>query len=191
MSGKCCCIDPWAGSGRCFALASQCLLRIISSVTEVIDPEQVAESLFETIGQFRRRVRRSVGPEMGPPGHTRAEGELLRHVRRNPGTTVSAAARDLGMAVNTVSTLVARLVEAGSLARRPDPRDRRVARLRLSDQAASRIETWRDARVAVTAQAMDGLSVAYQRALAAALPVIDRLTGLIEAGASHSSEEEQ
>lgn len=153
-------------------------------MTEVIDRERVAESLFESIGQFRRRVHRRVGPTMGPPGHSRAEGELLRHVRRNPGTTVSAAARELGTAVNTVSTLVSGLVAAGSLVRRPDPDDRRVARLELTGQAASHIGSWRDARVALTAQAMGQLSAADQQTLAGALPALDRLTSLIAAGAS-------
>lgn len=141
----------------------------------------MAEGLFEAIGQFRRRVRRSVGPDAGPPGHSRAEGELLRHVRRNPGTTVGDAARELGMATNTVSTLVSTLVAAGSLVRTPDGVDRRVARLELSEQAASRIGTWRDARVAVAAQAMAGLSPADQRALDAALQALDRLTDLVDA----------
>jgi DNA-binding MarR family transcriptional regulator len=152
-------------------------------VTEVTDEGRVAEALFESIGQFRRRVRRRVGPAWGPSGHTRAEGELLRHVRRNPGTTVSAAAHDLGMAVNTVSTLVSRLVSAGSLVRTTDPRDRRVARLELSEEAAARIGDWRDARVALTAAALEALSAADRRTLEAALPVLDRLTGLIDADA--------
>lgn len=151
----------------------------------------MAEGLFEAIGQLRRRVRRSVGPDAGPPGHSRAEGELLRHVRRNPGTTIGDAARDLGMATNTVSTLVSTLVAAGSLVRTPDDVDRRVARLKLSERAASRIGTWRDARAAVAARAMGRLSPADQRALEAALPALDRLTDLVESGGCHPSEEER
>lgn len=141
----------------------------------------MAERLFEAIGQFRRRVRRRVGsPIDDRNGHTRAEGELLRHVRRHPGTTVSEAARDLGMAVNTVSTLVARLVDAGSLERRPDPADGRVVRLELSEPVAALIGSWRDARVAVTADAIARLGPEEQRALAAALPVVARLTDLVD-----------
>lgn len=149
----------------------------------------MAEELLESIGQFRRRVRRRVGPPADPDGHTRAEAELLRHVRRHPGTTVSAVARDLGMAVNTVSTLVARLVGAGSLERHPDPADRRVVRLDLSATAASRIGSWRDARAAVTAEAIAGLDSEDQRALAAALPAIARLTVRLETDGPHAEEE--
>nr|WP_307890538.1 MarR family transcriptional regulator [Acidipropionibacterium jensenii] len=164
--------------------------RIITSVTEVIERERVSAGLFEAIGQFRRRVRRRVGSPVDQNGHTRAEEELLRHIRRHPGATVSGSARDLGMAVNTVSTLVARLVQAGSLVRRADPADGRVVRLELSEPVAARIGSWRDARVAVTAAAIAQLSPADQLALAAALPVLVRLTELVDPDGSEISKKD-
>lgn len=101
---------------------------------------------------------------------------------------MSEAARDLGMAVNTVSTLVARLVRAGSLVRRSDPADRRVVRLELSEPVAARIGSWRDARVAVTAAAIAQLGPEDQRALAAALPALVRLTELVDPDGSEISQ---
>ncbi|GAA4336476.1 hypothetical protein GCM10023086_69750 [Streptomyces venetus] len=58
-----------------------------------------------------------------------AEVELLRLVVTRPGIGISDAARDLGLAANSVSTLVNQLPRAGCLVRETDPADRRAARL--------------------------------------------------------------
>jgi DNA-binding MarR family transcriptional regulator len=68
---------------------------------------------------------------------------LLGVVRRQPGMSVSDAATTLRLAVNTVSTLVAQLVDAHMLIRETDPADRRFARLRLTRAATRHIEAAR------------------------------------------------
>ena len=74
--------------------------------------------------------------------------------------SVAAAASDLGLAANTVSTLVRELTDAGMLHRTRDTADRRVARLELTASARRRVETWRDRRTALTAAAVADLSPA-------------------------------
>src|SRR6185437_8234753 len=79
-----------------------CLRGIMRSVPA--RPEQ----LLDALGAFRRTLRRHVGAPFSPP-LTSAQVELVRVVRREPGTSVAEAAEKLGVAPNTVSTLVGQL----------------------------------------------------------------------------------
>src|SRR5581483_8164776 len=95
----------------------------------------LSEELLEALGQLRRETRRRVGRPWPMQSLTGAQVELLRVVRREPGISVAAAARGLGVAANTVSTLVGTLVSAHMVRREADPQDRRVARLYLTSSA--------------------------------------------------------
>lgn len=105
--------------------------------------------------------------------------ELVRLVRRQPDTSVAEAAAELGLAPNTVSTLVKELTDMGLLKRRADPADRRVARLRLTSAASRRVGQWHDRRTALAARALDELDAGERAALATALPAIRRLTAAL------------
>lgn len=96
-------------------------------------------------------------------------------VERRPGISVAATARSVHMAGNSVSTLVNQLVAEGLLERRVDPDDRRAARLELTEAAKARLASWRRARTAVVACALDRLSEEDIRTLEAAVPALDRL----------------
>jgi DNA-binding MarR family transcriptional regulator len=135
----------------------------------------LAEDLLEAIGLVRRHTRRRVGRLWTDQDVSGAQAELLRLVRRMPGVSVAGAADELGVAANTVSTLVGSLVSAGLMCRTPDPEDRRVARLDLTDSARRRVERWRDARSAAIAEALAGLDAADRAAVAAAVPALTRL----------------
>jgi DNA-binding MarR family transcriptional regulator len=139
----------------------------------------LAAELLQAVGQLRRQLIRHTGRPWvttgGGGGLPTAQGELIRVVRRQPGISVAAAAAELGVAANTVSTLVGTLVEAGLLRREPDPGDRRVARLQLTDDAARQVARWRDQRSAVLTGALDRLPAPEREALAAALPALARL----------------
>jgi DNA-binding MarR family transcriptional regulator len=110
-----------------------------------------------------------------------AQVELVRLVRRRPGVSVAEAATELGLAANTVSTLVRQLTDAGLLRRVADADDRRVARLRLTAPAQRRVEQWRDRRAGLVAEAIAGLPAADRRALARAVPVIAQLAAVLQA----------
>ena len=144
------------------------------------DDVRLAELLFEALGAVRRQVRRTAGRPWPTTDLTGAQIELVRLVRREPGRTVSEAADRLGLAPNTVSTLVRQLTDAGLLVREPDPADRRVARLRVSAPARRRIEGWRDHRHEHVARALDRLDVDDRAALATAVPALDRLAAALQ-----------
>lgn len=135
----------------------------------------LADDLYDVIGLLRRRSRRLVGSPLPELALSGAQLELVRVVRRNPGITVAEAARVLGLAPNTVSTLVGQLLAVGVLVRERDDQDRRVARLDLTPSARTGLERWRDRRVQATASALAGLSSAERARLAAALPTIARV----------------
>ena len=104
----------------------------------------------------------------------------MRVVARQPGCRVQEAAQALGLADNTVSTLVGRLIDRGLLERRRDEHDPRAASLQLSTAATHRIAAWRDRRSEVVGDALTSLSAKDRRAIAAALPALRHLVASLE-----------
>ena len=159
------------------------------------DSESTMDTLLEVLGSLRRTARRTVGPPFPDHDLTGAQRELVRLLRRRPGLSVSEAAAALGVADNTVSTLVRQLVTAGIVVRDHSPHDRRVAHLDLSPDARRRVTTWRDQRIDGLAHALDTLTDADRRAIRVALPALSRLTAAVDGGtdaddpASHATEE--
>lgn len=132
------------------------------------------DELLDALGAFRRTLRRHVGTPLSSP-LTSAQIELVRVVRRDPGTSVAEAAEKLGVAPNTVSTLVGQLSDAQVIVRRVDDDDRRVARLDLAPDVRRRVDVWRDRRTVVLTQALNRLSQADRRRLDEAVPALVRL----------------
>jgi DNA-binding MarR family transcriptional regulator len=120
---------------------------------------ELAQSLVAAVGRFRRAARRAAGQR---PGQrlTPSQVELVLLVRDRPGLSVQQAAGELRLAANSVSTLVRALMDQGMLERLPDPADRRVARLRLTDAARDRIQAWQDRRTDAVTAAMAGAPAA-------------------------------
>ena len=106
--------------------------------------------------------------------------ELLRLVQGTPGLRVQDAAAALGVAANTVSTLVRRLDRQGLLDRGSDDRDGRAARLALTPAATRRIAAWRDRRRQILEAALRRISAADRTAVERAVPALDRLTDEVE-----------
>jgi len=135
----------------------------------------LVDDLYDVVGLLRRRSRRLVGAPLPELALSGAQLELMRVVRRNPGVTVAEAARVLGLAPNTVSTLVGQLVSLGVLVRSRDLTDRRLARLELTPSARTGLEQWRDRRSQATAAVLAQLPADERARLAAALPAIARV----------------
>jgi DNA-binding MarR family transcriptional regulator len=140
--------------------------------TSAADTQQLARDLLEAVGKLRRQARRTVGSPWPGADLTGSQIELLRSVRRRPGSSVTEIAAELGVAANTVSTLVGQLGALGLLYREPDERDRRVGRLTLTATALARLEGWRDSRVAAIAASVARLEPSEREALSAAVPVL-------------------
>jgi DNA-binding MarR family transcriptional regulator len=148
-------------------------------MTRIGDPT-LAEQLMRTVLSLRRVVRRRVRTEMSGPPLRGAQAELLRVVEEQPGIGVAAAARELHLAGNSVSTLVNQLIDAHMLRREVDPLDRRAARLELTEEARQRLDTWRRARTGVVSGALDTLSEEDTRAITDALPALEKLMAILK-----------
>ncbi|UKD56156.1 MarR family transcriptional regulator [Amycolatopsis sp. FU40] len=140
----------------------------------------LAERVLAAVLGVRRVVRRRVRAELPGPHLPGSQVELLRVVHRNPGIGVAAAARELSLAGNSVSTLVNVLTEAGLLRREVDPADRRAARLQLTDAARDRMAAWRRTRIGLVSAALTRLSDEDTSAIVAALPALERLTEVLK-----------
>ncbi|WP_055587902.1 MarR family winged helix-turn-helix transcriptional regulator [Streptacidiphilus griseoplanus] len=140
-----------------------------------MSPTDPTAELAGLLAGIQRLVRRRL--RHGLPG-TRLRGaqvELLRLVQDSPGLRVSAAARELRLADNSVSTLVNQLVAAGLLVRETDPADRRAALLHATPAADARLRAWEDRRTALVGEQLARLSDDDRAALAAALPALRRI----------------
>jgi len=110
---------------------------------------------------------------------TQSEGELLRLLDRRPGIRVHDAATELGIASNSVSTLVKQLARADLLERTVDPQDGRAACLRLTPSASEWVTQLGNAREQTIDHALATLDDTDRKQLEAAIPAMKRLAKAI------------
>lgn len=135
---------------------------------------RLADELMTVNAAMRRLVRRRLREEV-PPRLRPAQVELMAVVGGRPGISVAAAARELRLADNSVSTLVNQLLAAGMLRRETDPEDRRAVRLELTPAAQRHMADWRDRRARLVGARIQELPAEDRAAIAAALPALGRL----------------
>ncbi|MGZ4585622.1 MAG: MarR family winged helix-turn-helix transcriptional regulator [Mycobacterium sp.] len=140
----------------------------------------VVTEVFRVVGRFRRQLRRSAGRGFDSSQLTESQSELLWLVGRQPGISVNAAAAELGLAPNTASTLVSKLVSGGLLIRAVGDTDRRVGRLHLAEPAQQIVDASRAARRAVLAGVLAGLDDDQIEALTRGLEVIETMTRTLQ-----------
>ena len=110
---------------------------------------------------------------------THSEADLLRLVGRQPGIRVQDAAVELGVAPNSVSTLVTQLTRSGLVQRVSDPLDGRAAHLWLTPQSEAWVSRLGSAREAAIDRALVSLDDVDRAAIQAALPALARLAEAI------------
>ena len=138
-------------------------------------PATLPAELAGLLAGIQRLVRRRLRRGLDEPRLRGAQVELLRLVAASPGLSVSAAAKQLYLADNSVSTLVNQLVGTGLLVRESDPADRRAARLRITPEAAARLREWEGRRTVLIGERLAALTDEERDALTAALPALRRL----------------
>jgi DNA-binding MarR family transcriptional regulator len=135
----------------------------------------LADELVDAMSSVRRAVRREAGALAEVASLTGAQLALVTVVRRRPGISVAEAALELGVAPNTVSTLVRQVVDAGVLQRQTGTADRRVAHLALAPHVAESMGIWLGKRTAALTDALTSLSQGDRKALVTALGPLGRL----------------
>ncbi len=139
-----------------------------------------AAGLIEALGAVQRVARRTVRgcahAEPLPP----ARSELLRLTARRPGISVAEAAAELGLAPNSVSTMVSKLAADGLLNRGRAAADGRSVRLTVTERGTARIRQWRDIRAELAGRALERLEACDRQAITAAVPALARLAARME-----------
>lgn len=139
----------------------------------------LAEELSTNLSMLTRTARRHVRSRLQFEPLAGAQGELLRLVVERPGISVSAAAKELRLAANSVSTQVQQLAKLGYLSREASPADRRGAVLRATPAGQERLSRWADQRAELFARQLARLAAPDLAALAAALPALRALAEAI------------
>jgi DNA-binding MarR family transcriptional regulator len=135
------------------------------------------EKVLARIGRGLRYRTRAVRDALEV---TPSEADLLRLLDRRPGLRVQDAALELGVASNSVSTLVKQLTRAGLVQRASDPLDGRAAHLWLTPLAEEWLTRVGNAREAAIGRALESLDHADRVAIEAAVPAMGRLARAIK-----------
>ena len=147
-----------------------------ASQANASDPALIATELRATLGPLVRRLRRFKADDELTLSHTSA---LARLDREGPATASELAAGE-GIRPQSMFTIVAALQERGLVSRAPDPNDGRRIVLSLTDSGREGMHGARTEKARrLTAAIADELTPDEQRQLAAALPLLARITNRV------------
>jgi DNA-binding MarR family transcriptional regulator len=115
-----------------------------------------------------------------------AEGELSAaqlstlKMLLGDGVRVGEIARNLGVRVPSATEQIIKLEKAGLVRRDPDPDDSRAVRVVLTAEGHAAVDSANERRNAVMAKILVTLSDNERQALAAALPVIEKINSAVQ-----------
>ncbi len=137
-------------------------------------PDGCAQAVLDTVPLVMRAVRAEMrsrrGPDLSVP-----QFRVLVFVRRQPGTSLSEVAQQVGMSLPSMSKLVGGLVARGLVSRTPSKTDRRRLVLVLTSKGSALVESARRGAQAGLARRLSGLSWEDREAVARALSALDAL----------------
>ncbi|GAB15827.1 MarR family transcriptional regulator [Arthrobacter globiformis] len=143
---------------------------------------QNAPALQELAQDFREALRHSVYLVR----RLDADGELSTaqlstlKMLLDDGVRVGEIAKNLGVRVPSATEQIIKLERAGLARREADPDDSRAVRVVLTPEGRDAIESANRRRNAVMAGILESLTDDDRRALAAALPVIEKINSTIQ-----------
>lgn len=148
-----------------------------ASASAEADPARaaaVARELRVTLGQLLRRLRaQAEGSDL-----TKSQSSVLGRLERDGPATATALARAEGVRQQSMTAIVAALVDAGLVTGSPDPADGRKTILALTEEAREQYRTGRLAKEDWLTTAITGtLSPAELEQLAASIALLKRLAG--------------
>src|SRR5579859_7172294 len=149
------------------------------ALTDAAPPTALTTELAKVLARLGRGLRYRTRAVRQALDITYSEGELLRLLERRPGIRVQDAAVELGIASNSVSTLVKQLARTGLVQRASDPLDGRAACLWLTPLSTEWVTRIGSAREQAIERAMEALDDDERAALSAALPAMVRLSKAI------------
>jgi len=139
--------------------------------------KELAWELAET----SRTLRRHFDRRASALGVTTAQWRALAWLGHQPGLKQVELAERLDVEPITAGRIIDRLEESGLVLRQPDPVDRRVWRLMLTEKAKPIFEHLTLLAEEMADQALEGLSVAEVQDMRAKLALIRENIGRVEA----------
>jgi DNA-binding MarR family transcriptional regulator len=130
-----------------------------------MEPASESVSLWFRLLSCHARMLSKLRLETEGCGMTMARFDLLASLYRHDGQTLAALSRDLLVTAGNVTGLVDRAERDGLVSRRPDPSDRRVARVYLSAEGRARIKEALPIHEAQVHAVLEGLPAAQRREL--------------------------
>ena len=137
--------------------------------------------LADVISRLRRAMRRAVRAADPETSLSVAQLELLSCLAENPGARPGQVARLLRIAPSSEATLAGGLRRAGLITRSGGGRDRRTASLSLTKVGQAAVSRWQQVNERLVRSAIAELRSASRDRVAAALPALRDLAGLIDA----------
>lgn len=133
---------------------------------------------MEVLPALIRRIQTQLPTEIFGLGRVTSDQYLMlaQLVRCGP-SSMGALAAGRGVALNSATALVDRLVTAGFVARAHDATDRRVVRVAATTSGQELVARLREVRRAAFRNLLDELDESELDALASAIPALDRLSG--------------
>lgn len=132
----------------------------------------LAVELRAIFGKLKRKLREQGGANDWTPSQV----SVLLLLEKDGPAAVSSLARAEGMRPQSMSAIIASLLEAGLVSGAPDPNDRRQTLISLSRKCRKLINDGRAARQDwLTSTIQERLSAQDQKKLAAALVLLARL----------------
>ena len=141
-----------------------------------------APALQELAQDFREALRHSVYlvRRLDADGELSAAQLSTLKMLLEDGVRVGEIARNLGVRVPSATEQVIKLERAGLARREADPDDSRAVRVVLTAQGRDAVESANRRRNAVMAGILECLTDDDRRALAAALPVIEKINSTLQ-----------
>jgi len=140
------------------------------------------DKLQELAAGFREALRHSVYlvRRLDADGDLSAAQLSTLKMLLDDGVRVGEIARNLGVRVPSATEQIIKLERAGLARREPDPADSRAVRVILTAEGRAAVESANQRRNAVMAELLGELTVQDREALAAALPVIDKINASLQ-----------
>ena len=138
--------------------------------------------LQELAAGFREALRHSVYlvRRLDADGDLSAAQLSTLKMLLGEGQRVGEIARNLGVRVPSATEQIIKLERAGLARREPDPADSRAVRVILTAEGRAAVESANQRRNAVMAELLGELTEQDREALAAALPVIDKINASLQ-----------
>ncbi|MFE4836702.1 MarR family winged helix-turn-helix transcriptional regulator [Arthrobacter sp. NPDC056691] len=141
-----------------------------------------APELQELAQDFREALRHSVYlvRRLDADGELSAAQLGTLKMLLDDGVRVGEIARNLGVKVPSATEQIIKLERAGLARREADPDDSRAVRVVLTAEGRDAVESANRRRNAVMAGILESLTDDDRRALAAALPVIEKINSTLQ-----------